>query len=604
MDVLHAVVLSDAVSTKVVSSLLFFLFVSILFFVFVCAKSHYYRLGRASTSGHRNGDGSINKHLQCKPNTGVSQDDDTNYVSEGLHHDKVMQDEFSRIADVISGTVRSMSSSQYVLKDNAVYSSIYQTPVRDNLRVLQNLSNELRHKTLLPTNVSDSDKVKGAQGICSEPVIRDAFVPLKRYAEQSGCVLRLKENAHGFIDMRYGSLDKILRELVFNAIKHNPQGTEIELVCSFTQEQAIFEIKDTGNGISAQTVSRILGGNGASTIYNRRLSDSETHLNLAAISSLANLNKGSLEIKSARNWGTHIRLMLPAADLCKLPVYTKYVKDKRYTINETKHRKKVLFLTKTRVSQCEMMQNLAEQYTLYVCASFNQAMTTMLEDKPDLVIADFVWQQSLAVQFCKFIRSGNLASRVPFVLLTMPLEQSARVSLYAQGISAVLEKPLANYEIELAVKQLLETHALLSNEVQEPFLSYSVGQNSSVKQANPDKCQFKTQLLNLVKDRYKDEDFNGFEAAKALYMSEKTLQRRMHKHFGEPFGQFLKCYKLEQAKEMLLEGMTITEISYELGFTTPSYFGQCFKEEFGYPPSLQQRIQQKNQQKLAEQRMT
>jgi len=112
-----------------------------------------------------------------------------------------------------------------------------------------------------------------------------------------------------------------------------------------------------------------------------------------------------------------------------------------------------------------------------------------------------VWQQSLAVQFCKFIRSGNLASRVPFVLLTMPLEQSARVSLYAQGISAVLEKPLANYEIELAVKQLLETHALLSNEVQEPFLSYSVGQNSSVKQANPDKCQFKTQLLNLVKDR-------------------------------------------------------------------------------------------------------
>jgi AraC family chitin signaling transcriptional activator len=89
----------------------------------------------------------------------------------------------------------------------------------------------------------------------------------------------------------------------------------------------------------------------------------------------------------------------------------------------------------------------------------------------------------------------------------------------------------------------------------------------------------------LVEEHYSDPDFTTSSAAKRLYMSERSLQRRFKAAFLKTFTDYITEFRLEKACEMLLLGDKIADVAFSCGFNDPSYFSQKFKLHFGVSPS-------------------
>ncbi len=89
----------------------------------------------------------------------------------------------------------------------------------------------------------------------------------------------------------------------------------------------------------------------------------------------------------------------------------------------------------------------------------------------------------------------------------------------------------------------------------------------------------------LVLENLSNEHFGVSELAAALHMSRSNLLRKVKKETGLSASQFIRQLRLEEAMVLLREGtLTVSEISYQVGFGGTSYFIKCFREQYGYPP--------------------
>ena len=97
--------------------------------------------------------------------------------------------------------------------------------------------------------------------------------------------------------------------------------------------------------------------------------------------------------------------------------------------------------------------------------------------------------------------------------------------------------------------------------------------------------QFITRLREIVEDNLSNEQFGVSELAQQVGMSRSNLLRKVSKAAGLSVSQFIRNIRLENAAEMLREeSFTVSEVSYKVGFSSPSYFIKCFRELYGYPP--------------------
>ncbi|NVD06168.1 helix-turn-helix domain-containing protein [Vibrio sp. JPW-9-11-11] len=92
-------------------------------------------------------------------------------------------------------------------------------------------------------------------------------------------------------------------------------------------------------------------------------------------------------------------------------------------------------------------------------------------------------------------------------------------------------------------------------------------------------------LVRLVEKQYGDPEFSTSSAAKQLYVSERSLQRRVKSAFDKTFTEYLTDTRLDNACRRLLAGGKVSDVAFECGFNDPSYFSQRFKHRFGLSPT-------------------
>jgi len=96
---------------------------------------------------------------------------------------------------------------------------------------------------------------------------------------------------------------------------------------------------------------------------------------------------------------------------------------------------------------------------------------------------------------------------------------------------------------------------------------------------------FINQANTLVLENISNEQFGVSELAELMNMSRSNLLRKIKKHTQLSASQFIRQVRLQKGMEMVKEDtLTISEISYQVGFGSASYFIKCFREHYGYPP--------------------
>ncbi|MEN8789710.1 MAG: helix-turn-helix domain-containing protein [Flavobacteriaceae bacterium] len=101
------------------------------------------------------------------------------------------------------------------------------------------------------------------------------------------------------------------------------------------------------------------------------------------------------------------------------------------------------------------------------------------------------------------------------------------------------------------------------------------------------------QLQQILQDNLEKEHFGVSELAMTAGISRSNLHRKVHAYNGNSTSQFIREFRLKKAMEMLRsEELTVAEIAYRVGFSSPTYFNTCFKDYYGYPPGEAKLIEQ------------
>lgn len=165
-------------------------------------------------------------------------------------------------------------------------------------------------------------------------------------------------------------------------------------------------------------------------------------------------------------------------------------------------------------------------------------------------------------------------------MLTARASQEAKIEGLESGADEYLTKPFHLYELELRIQNLLREQLNVRNHLQEKLLSSDlIAASSDVSDI------FLNRLQEYLESNLSNSKLKAETVAEAMAMSKSTLNRKLKVLLNISINDYVKQFRLQRAMVLLSAGNNVTEVLYQVGFETATYFTQCFKEYYRKTPS-------------------
>jgi YesN/AraC family two-component response regulator len=199
---------------------------------------------------------------------------------------------------------------------------------------------------------------------------------------------------------------------------------------------------------------------------------------------------------------------------------------------------------------------------------------------PDLVISDVMMPIMDGFEMCQKIKNDIRVSHIPLLMLTAKGMQIDRVKGIDSGADVYLNKPFNMHVLKAHLSQLLNSRQILFNKYYNGVSDKELRNTTSLDK------QFITNILEYIHENITDPALNVENLADKLLISRSKLYRKIKALTGNTANEFIRKIRLEKAKQFLENSdYSISEISYKVGFSSPSYFTKCYKIQFGILPT-------------------
>ena len=205
-----------------------------------------------------------------------------------------------------------------------------------------------------------------------------------------------------------------------------------------------------------------------------------------------------------------------------------------------------------------------------------------IERIPDIIISDVMMPEKDGFDLCETLKNDERTSHIPIVLLTARADVESRIAGLKRGADDYLAKPFEPVELMIRLANLVKQRRRLQQRYAEmPHLP--------VASEDPDivlEDAFLLKIRDVVEARLSDADFDMPQLEQVLGMSRSQVFRKVKALTGASPSVLIRNIRLNKARELLRDHrLTIAEIAYEVGFSTPAYFSTMFLEAFGKTPS-------------------
>ncbi|MBK7939877.1 MAG: DNA-binding response regulator [Lewinellaceae bacterium] len=205
-----------------------------------------------------------------------------------------------------------------------------------------------------------------------------------------------------------------------------------------------------------------------------------------------------------------------------------------------------------------------------------------VERIPDIIISDVMMPEKDGFELCETLKNDERTSHIPIVLLTARADFESRIAGLRRGADDYLAKPFEPAELQIRLENLVKMRRLL----QERYAAMPFQPEPNDDPALALEDAFLLKIREVVEARLSETDFDMPELEQALGMSRSQVFRKVKALTGASPSVFIRNIRLQKARELLRDGtLTIAEIAYEVGFSTPAYFSTMFLEAFGKTPS-------------------
>jgi signal transduction histidine kinase/DNA-binding NarL/FixJ family response regulator/streptogramin lyase len=390
-------------------------------------------------------------------------------------------------------------------------------------------------------------------------------------------------------------LKTVLFNLLSNALKFTPEGGKVTASVTEDENKKIrLVVSDTGIGIAPDKLPFIFD-RFFQADDSRSRSYEGTGIGLALVKELVELMQGTVAAVSRQNEGTTIIAVFPIekAGNSNAPAWQKemtgnIVAAPAPKIIHTNGQKKeptetsiplVLLVEDNEELLSFLRESFERNFRVITAGNGSAALQLAREELPDLVISDVMMPEMDGYTLCHHLKTDNVTSHIAVILLSARASYESRLSGLQLGADDYISKPFHFDELETRIRNLLDRQEKLRVNYREQLHG-----KSPVTPADEPVNPFLKNLYAIIEDMIDDSQLGASKLAEKNAMSLRTLNRKLNAMIGLTAGDLIRQYRLQKSLGLLKAGHNVSEAAYMVGFETPAYFSQCFKEQFGVSP--------------------
>ncbi|QZK90073.1 response regulator [Flavobacterium sp. CHNK8] len=417
-------------------------------------------------------------------------------------------------------------------------------------------------------------------------------------------------------------LEKIIFNIISNAFKFTPDNGFITIsIDELNSQDSLLingnkvpsfsiTISDTGSGIHKEDLKRIFDRFYQVNNLNKDYYGS-TGIGLEVVKEFVELHKGNIDVESTLGEGTKFIVIFPLGN--------SFYKENE-VVNEVfeieKNKNKFLFESNkyqaddeqiANESITEIVTDTAKEYTVlivednlelrnYLKAELSKSYKVITAENgkkgyelavhklPDIIITDVIMPVMDGLQLCKIIKGDLKTSHIPLLMLSAKAMVQDRIEGIDSGADIYLSKPFELDILKSSLAQLITSRQIMFKKFYTGITKQGKEKTTSLDN------DFIQKILHFINENLSESELSVELLSSKVFLSRSQLYRKIKTLTGVSVNEFIRNVRLEKAKQLLEQGnknVNINEISYKVGFTSPSYFAKCYKIKYGHLPTQQ-----------------
>jgi signal transduction histidine kinase/ligand-binding sensor domain-containing protein/DNA-binding response OmpR family regulator len=461
------------------------------------------------------------------------------------------------------------------------------------------------------------------------PFLQDLVAAFEAHALQKNIKLEFHPDnqlASESIFIDPDKMEKVIINLLSNALKYTPSGGRVEVVVAEGLEQRAegkenappsalrprllaISVRDTGVGIPAQALPHIFDYFYRYRDENTRR-ESGTGIGLALTKELVELHHSEVSITSQEGVGSEFVIRLPLGkahlkpeeivshnaeesdtlsfEMRKQATFAE-VGNESISITESSSDEKpsemptVLLIEDNADMRQYLRKHLNHTNRLLEAINGEEGLQKAVEEIPDLIISDVMMPQMDGFELCRKLKTGEMTSHIPIILLTARGSGESKMQGLELGADDYLTKPVSGRELQLRVKNWMERQLKQRERFRREMATLDM-QLPNLHITSADE-KFLNRAREVLEKHLTNADFSPEAFAQEMAMSRAHLNRKLRGLLGQRTSEFIRAMRLKRAAELLRQKSgSVSEIAYQVGFNHLSYFARCFKEQYGQLP--------------------
>ena len=447
-------------------------------------------------------------------------------------------------------------------------------------RLLLSLVNQLLDISRIKSSVAEPEWRSG-NIVKYVSVLVDSF---QNMARNKGITLLYRHDAEdGDTNFVPEYLQKVVNNLVHNAIKFTPDGGHVTVTLEVQPQGMVLTVSDDGCGISAEEQQHVFD------LFWQ--SDTPQHsggsgVGLSLVRQIAESLGGSATVESEEGRGTTFRIALPPHS-GHFPSLAEPETPATASCEETPagdDRPTVLIIEDNADVSDYMQIGLKKHYRLLVAHDGEEGLAMATEQVPDIIVTDLMMPRMDGQTLCRLVRKSEVLAHIPVIMVTAKSTDADRLQGLRDGADAYVFKPFNAEELQVRIANLLERQQRMRQRYSQAVSENDPHPENSLSETDR---TFLEKIRQTIVEKMASEDISVETVASSLCLSSQQLRRKLSAVTGETPAVHIRQVQMGAARHMLETApeKSVSEVAMACGFYDTSHFTRIFKSVYGVTPS-------------------